>query len=277
MKLLWLTQIAAVIRLEMRKTFLARRGLWVYLLAAMPLLIFGLHTWDSLRGHRTCDFGQDTNIFAGIFQLLVLRLVLFFGCLGIFMNLFRGEMLDRSLHFYFLSPVRREVILAGKYLAGLIAALAIFTSSTVLEWFVMYAHFPSSAFLAYLREGNGWAHLTAYAGVTMLGCVGYGSVFLLAGALFRNPIIPAAVVMFWESINAFLPSLLQKFSVIYYLKSLCPIEAPPDIPPPFSMMIVNSDPISAAVAVPGILLFTALVLVVAALRVRRMEINYGAD
>ena len=29
MKSLWLTQIAAVVRLEMRKTFLARRGLWV--------------------------------------------------------------------------------------------------------------------------------------------------------------------------------------------------------------------------------------------------------
>jgi hypothetical protein len=277
MKTLWLTQIAAVVRLEMRKTFLARRGLWIYFLAFMPLLIFGLHSWDSLRRHRACDFGQDTNIFAGIFQLLDLRLVLFFGCLGIFMNLFRGEMLDRSLHFYFLSPVRREVILVGKYLAGLLAAVTIFTSSTVLQWIVMYWHFPTSTVMAYLRDGNGWSHLMAYVTVTTLGCVGYGSVFVLAGALFKNPIFPAAAILIWESINAFLPSLLQKFSVIYYLKSLCPIEAPPDVPPPFSLMIVNADPISPGVAVPGILLFTALVLVVAALRVRRMEINYGTD
>ena len=41
----------------------------------------------------------------------------FFGCLGIFMNLFRGEMLDKTLHFWFLMPVRREVLLAGKYVA----------------------------------------------------------------------------------------------------------------------------------------------------------------
>jgi hypothetical protein len=40
---------------------------------------------------------------------------------------------------------------------------------------------------------------------------------------------------------------------------------------------VNADPISPEIAVPGILLFTVLVLVVAALRVRRMEINYGTD
>lgn len=277
MKTLWLTQVAAVVRLEMRKTFLARRGLWIYLLALLPLLIFGAHTWDSLRRQRACDFGQDTNIFAGIFQLLDLRLVLFFGCLGIFMNLFRGEMLDRSLHFYFLSPVRREVILAGKYLAGLAAAVAIFTTSTVVQWVVMYWHFPSSTVLSYLRDGNGWSHLGGYAGVTVLGCIGYGSVFVLAGALFKNPIVPAAAVLIWESINAFLPSLLQKFSVIYYLKSLCPIEAPPDVPPPFSLMLVNADPISGEIAVPGILLFTGLVLVIAALRVRRMEIHYGTD
>lgn len=277
MKTLWLTQIAAVIRLEMRKTFFARRGLWVYLLALLPLVPFVGHSWVMLAKHRACDFGEDTNILASVFQLLDLRLVLFFGCLGIFMNLFRGEMLDRSLHFYLLSPVRREVILAGKYLAGLIAALTIFTTSTVLQFFAMYAHFPAATVMSYLREGNGWAHLAAYAGVTMLGCVGYGSVFLLAGALFRNPIFPAAAILIWESINAFLPGVLQKFSVIYYLKSLCPIDAPPDIGPPFSMLLVNADPISPAIAVPGILLFTALVLVIAALQVRRMEINYGTD
>lgn len=277
MKTLWLTQIAAIVRLEMRKTFFSRRGLWVYGLAVMPMILFGGHTWERLYHHGTCDFGRDTNVFAGIFQLLDMRLVLFFGCLGIFMNLFRGEMLDRSLHFYLLSPVRREVLLAGKYLAGLLAAVTIFTTSTLLQFGLMYAHFPASAIESYLNEGSGWSHLTAYAGVTVLGCIGYGSVFLLAGALVKNPIFPAAIVLVWESINSFVPPLLQKFSVIYYLKSLCPIEAPPDVGPVLSMLVVNSDPVSSAIAVPGMLLFTLFVLVVAALRVRRMEIHYGTD
>src|ERR1039457_5027210 len=165
---LWITQILAVLRLEMRKTFLSKRGFWIYLLAFLPVVLFTGKSIVEIRMHHTPDFGQDTNIFATIFQLFYLRLALFFGCLGIFMNLFRGEMLDRSLHFYFLSPVRREVILAGKYFSGLIAALTIFTSSTVLQWFALYAHFPSSTLTAYLRDGNGWSHLAAYAGVTML-------------------------------------------------------------------------------------------------------------
>ncbi len=54
-----------------------------------------------------------------------LRLAIFFGCLGIFMYLFRGEMSNRTLHFWFLAPARREVLLAGNDAAGLIALAAI--------------------------------------------------------------------------------------------------------------------------------------------------------
>ena len=42
---------------------------------------------------------EDRTVYAGIFQFFYLRLAIFFGCLGIFMNLFRGEMLDKTLHF----------------------------------------------------------------------------------------------------------------------------------------------------------------------------------
>jgi ABC-type transport system involved in multi-copper enzyme maturation permease subunit len=276
MKTLWLTQVAAVVRLEMRKTFLARRGLWVYLLALFPVALFAAYTFSCLRRRIPADFGQDTNVFASIFQLLDLRLILFFGCLGIFMNLFRGEVIDRSLHYYFLAPIRRDVLVVGKYLAGLIAAITIFTTSTLLQWAAMYAHYPLSTVSSYLRDGNGWSHLLAYAGTTVLGCIGYGSLFLLMGALFRNPIFPAAAILIWEGINPIVPALLQKFSVIYYLKSLSPIDVMPDLGP-LSLLVVNPDPISPSIAIVGMLIFTAIVIVVTAMRVRRMEIDYGSD
>src|SRR5882724_486349 len=40
----WLLQTLAVIRLELSKTFFARRGLWVYLLAFAPVLLFVAHS-----------------------------------------------------------------------------------------------------------------------------------------------------------------------------------------------------------------------------------------
>jgi hypothetical protein len=63
--------------------------------------------------------------------------------------------------------------------------------------------------------------------VTALACVGYGAVFLMSGILFRNPMIPAAVVMVWENLNPFLPTVLKKISVIFCLKNLCPRQRSP--------------------------------------------------
>jgi ABC-type transport system involved in multi-copper enzyme maturation permease subunit len=274
---LWLHQILAILRLEMKKTFLAKRGLWIYIVAFSPVLLFGGHTIDVLRRHEMCNFGGDTNIFATVFQVFYLRLAIFFGCLGIFMNLFRGEMLDKSLHFYFLAPIRREVLLAGKFVAGLTAAVTIFCTSTLVQFFALYAHFDSNTMSEYMFRGGGLGHLVTYIGVTALACVGYGSFFLFAGVVMRNPIVPAVIILVWEAANGFLPALLQKFSVIYYLKSLCPINIGPQVPPPFSILAVNAEPISAFIAIPGLLVVSAIVLLFASRKVRRMEINYGTD
>ena len=277
MNALWLAQIAAVLRLEMKKTFFARRGLWIYLLAFAPAVLFAGHAYVQLRMGRPGDFGEDTSIFASVFQLFYLRLAIFFGCVGIFMNLFRGEMLNKSLHYYFLAPVRREVLLAGKYIAGLLVTATVFSVSTLLQFIALYADYDWNTIRAYLLESGGLSHLAAYLGVTVLACIGYGSVFLAAGIVFRNPIIPAGLILVWEAINAFLPAVLQKFSVIYYLKSLCPIQVPPSLPPPFSLMTINVDPMPAYIAAPGVLLLATVVLAVAGMWVRKMEINYATD
>ena len=122
-------------------------------------------------------------------------------------------------------------------------------------------------------------HLFRYALVAMLGCVGYGSVFLAAGLLLRNPIIPAVVLLLWEGINGFLPVILQKFSVIYYLQSLCPVPAPMDDDAPLLIRLLAAPaaPASRPGAILGLLLLTAFVLWVASHVVRRMQISYGAE
>lgn len=275
---LWRAQLGAVLRIEVRKNFLNRRALWVYLLALGPVLLFGAHSALMIARHRPCNFGQDTKIFAGVFQFFYVRLAIFFGCLGIFMNLFRGEVRDRSLHYYFLAPVRRELLVAGKFLAGVIAAGAIFTASVPLQLIALWWHFDSNAVSQYLANG-GWQHTGAYLAVALLACAGYGSVFLAAGLMFQNPLIPASTVLLWESINPILPSLLKKFSVIFYLKSMCPVEIPigPGAPPLMAMLVVNTDPIPAAAAAAGLIGLALLVLVYSGWKTRRMEISYGAE
>lgn len=350
----WRTQIGAVIRLELRKTFFARRGLWIYLLAFGPALLYLIHAVDATgdREHRRqlaeahpvtsqalhsieagmtreaveeklgepyaksefrgrgfarsvyrytdgdSDFtliffgdvlrrvdeqdrdslAKDSAIFATVFQFFYLRLAVFFGCVGIFMNLFRGEMLDKSLHFYLLAPMRREVLLAGKYLAGLIAAVVTFTVGTALQIAALSWHFEPGEVSAYL-QGSGWEQIAAYLGVTVLACIGYGSIFLAAGLLFRNPIIPAAAVLLWEAANLFLPAALKKISIIFYLQSLCPVVASPDrgLNLVQRLLISSAEPPSAWLAIAGLLALTAIVLVLAGFRARKLEINYGTE
>jgi hypothetical protein len=187
-------------------------------------------------------------------------------------------MLDKSLHFYMLTPMRREVLLAGKYFSGLLATIVIFTSSTALQWWAMLWQFERSIIFDFLAN-TGWNQFSAYLSVAALACVGYGSVFLAVGLLFRNPIIPTAVVLLWESANPFLPPLLKKTSMIYYLQSICPVTVSPDknMPPMIYLLISPTEPATTVTAVIGILLLTLIVLVLASRLARRLEINYSTD
>ena len=131
---------------------------------------------EGKRENSLVDAEEDRQVFAGVFQFFYLRLAIFFGCLGIFMNLFRGEMLDKTLHFWFLAPARRETLLAGKYLAGLIAAIVIFAAGAALCFAaMMWPQSPAEA-QAYWQSA-GPSHLFWYLASATLACVGYGSVF----------------------------------------------------------------------------------------------------
>jgi len=350
----WISQIGLVVGLEMRKTFFSRRGLWVYLLALAPVLIWFMHSMIELnvrkerqalnaahpvstallrsiergatidevvakvgepftknefrrpnisvaiyqytdgdnvfafqfRDDRLMNINErdrdtipkDSLIFASVFQFFYLRLAIFFGCVGVFTNLFRGEMLDKSLHFYLLTPIRREILAIGKYFAGLIATVVIFCTSTFLQLAALSLHFTGSEISEYLA-GPGWGHIASYLGVTAAACVGYGSIFLAAGLLFKNPIVPAATVLVWEGTNMFLPAALKKVSVIFYLQSLSPVVAPPDAKMPAlqKLLVTAAEPVPAAWALLGLLTLTIVVLAVAARKARKLEINYSTD
>jgi hypothetical protein len=273
----WLRQLTGVIRLEWKKTFLSRRGWWVYLLALGPVGLTLMHSLVMERLQARGRFGhsvfQDTQGFAVMFEMYFLRLGIFFGCMGIFSNLFRGEMLEKTFHYYLLTPMRRELLVAGKYLSGLVVALVLFVASTGLSFWLLGRH-HGPAWSEFFSHGAGYSQMGWYMAVAALGCIGYGAVFLVAGLFIRNPMIPAAVVMVWENLNPFLPSLLKKFSVIFYLKSLSPVQVA-GAPTALSALITDTDPAPAWLAIPGLILVSMLILGYAAWSARRAEISYG--
>ena len=268
---LWLRQIAAIMRLELKKNFFGKRAVLVYLLALMPIGLLMLIALLPPAAREWLDFSAYPKLFAVIYNALILRTVVFFGCAWIFMNLFRGEMVDRSLHYYFLSAVHREVLIVGKYISGLITSAVLFVSVTVVSMLLMFFPHFYAASMRFFFEGPGLTQLLTYAGITLLACIGYGAFFIIVGLFFRNPIIPALLLYGWEWLNFLLPPLLKKVSVIHYLNSLMPV---PISEGPFAVL---AEPTPAYLSVPGFLIVTALVLMAAGARIRHMEIRYGSD
>ena len=268
---LWLRQIAAIFRMEIEKNFLGRRSLLIYLIAFLPLFPLTILAFITPPGREWRDFNQYSVIYSFIYNAFIMRTLVFFGSAWIFMNLFRGELVDRSLHYYFLSAVRREVLVVGKYISGLATSIILFTATTVIAMLLLYfPHFYSQS-VRYFTEGRGLTQLLTYAGITILACLGYGAFFLFIGLFVRNPIIPAVLLYGWEWLNFLLPPLLKKVSVIHYLNSLVPV---PMSEGPFAVV---AEPTPAYIAVPSMLVVTILVLILAAYRIRHMEIRYGSD
>ena len=143
---LWLRQIGAIFRMELEKNFLSRRSVLIYLLALLPLFPLSLLALVTPPGNEWKDFNQYSVIYSIIYNGLILRTLVFFGSAWIFMNLFRGEMVDRSLHYYFLSAVRREVLVVGKFISGLTTSVILFTTTTVVAMLLLYfPHFYSQS------------------------------------------------------------------------------------------------------------------------------------
>lgn len=267
---LWRRQLAAAVRLELKKGFRGRRAAGVLLLAAMPVTIFALRAlFDS--PDDPANVAEVAWDYAGMYQGFVLRLVLFFGCVLVFGNLIRRELLERSLHFYFLSPVKRELLAAAKYLTGLLVTLGVFGAATAASLLLAYARYDGAAVRRFLLDGPGLGQLGAYLGVTALACLGYGAVFLAAGFFTKSPALPAVAVFGWENLHFLLPPALKKLSVIHYLQGLCPV--------PISQgpLAILSDAPSPWVAVPGLLALTLVLLFLSAWKIRRMEILYTED
>jgi len=271
---LYASQIAVLVRTEVRRNLFTKRRLWVYLLALAPVLLLGAHAIFSRYHPGFADIEDDTEVLAGIVQLYYFRLGIFFACMGIFTWLFRGEMVDKTLHYQFLVPVRKEVLVVGKFLAGAVISIALFEAAVLACFCLTYARFGAAG-SSYVFEGPGLSQLGAYLLTTALACLGYGAVFLALSLLFKNPIIPGAMLMGWEAVAPIFPSWAQHLSVTFYLKHLCPVKLP--VQGPLAIFTVVAEPVAPFIAVFGLLCLTVAILVVSCFLIHRLEVTYTAE
>jgi ABC-type transport system involved in multi-copper enzyme maturation permease subunit len=266
------SQIFILVRNEISRNL--RRRIWIYLLAFIPVLLILINVIVGRRNFGVDQIETDTDVLAGIIQLYYFRLGTFFACMGIFTWLFRGEMVERTLHYQFLVPVRREVLVVGKFLAGAVVAITLFETAVLACFCFTYARFGSAG-KSYVFDGPGLGQLGSYLLVTALACIGYGAVFLALSLLFKNPIVPGVVIMGWETIAPIFPAWAQRLSVTFYLKHLCPVNLP--LTGPFAIFTIVAEPVSPIIAVFGLLSLTAAILVLSCFLIHRLEISYTTE
>ncbi|MHB8502457.1 MAG: ABC transporter permease [Candidatus Acidiferrales bacterium] len=268
------SQISVLVRNEVRRNLFIRRRFWVYLLALIPVLILITHNIVTRYNNDPAQMENETVVLAGIVQLYYFRLGIFFACMGIFTWLFRGEIVERTLHYQFLVPVRKEVLVVGKFLAGAIISIVLFETAVLACFYLTYSRFGSAG-RSYVFDGPGLGQLGSYLLVTALACLGYGAVFLALSLLFKNPIIPGAMLMGWEAIAPIFPAWAQRLSVTFYLKHLCPVSLPVD--GPLAIFTIVAESVSPFVAIFGLLSLTIAILVLSCFLIHRIEITYTAE
>lgn len=269
---LWGLQARRLVRIELRRNLFSWKAWWIYFLAFAPTAILLIHL--LFETHPAFALSDDTNVLAGIVQFYYIRLGIFFGCLSIFSRLIRGEMIERSLHFYLLAPVRREILLLAKFTAGSASALLLFGSAMIADFALVYAGFGAAG-QEYVFSGPGLSQLEAYLLIVVLACLGYGAVFLLLSMILRNPTPAAMIVLGWEALNPVMPSLLQKISVASYLRHLMPVTVPGQ--GIFALLTVQTEAVAGWQAVLGLVTLIAIVLAYSCVRIRRLEIRYTTE
>lgn len=249
-----------LMRLEWRRQLMTPRVLWPLLLALLPVGITSAIVWVAMR-FAEGEVHELPEVYANLYHGLVVRVVLFFGSLALFVNLVRGEVEDRTLHYLLLTPVRRPAIVVAKFLAAVGTGWLLFVGATALSYAII--QIPSG--LGRISVSD----LASYCGMTALGVVGYGAAFLLLGTLLRSPGYLVALFFGWEWFEFLLPPLLKQLSVVHYIKVLTPF---PIAEGPFALL---AEPVPPALAVLKVALYAAIGVAIAAVVASRTDLDYG--
>jgi ABC-type transport system involved in multi-copper enzyme maturation permease subunit len=240
------------------------------LLSLSPATVVTLHAaFQEVHAGR-CSLEEDAKLLGWLLLVFQLRAALYFGMLGLFVQSFRGERVDKSLFYWLVAPVRRDVLVFGKFLAASLGGFVLFAAGVITCMALTVLHLGDDG-TAYLWQGRGLEQLGTYLGITLLACLGYGAVFLILNHVFKNPVLAAVGFFGWESVSGLLPKALQLLSVTFYLKPLFPVDLP--LVGISGLLTAVVDPIPKSWAVLGLLLVSAVAVTTVAMRFRRVELE----
>jgi ABC-2 type transport system permease protein len=147
------------------------------------------------------------------FQLLIPVLALFFGT-----TIVNEELDNKTLVYLTTSPVPRQAVILGKYLAAFLLLLLIVGSGFLLSFLAAAAN--------RIGQAAAWEELGVFLGTSLLALFCYSALFTMLGTFMKKSILIGLFFVFgWESVVQYFPGVTQKFTIIHWIKSLLPVQS----------------------------------------------------
>ena len=215
-------QITAILSLSLRRLWRSKLVGACVVLGAIPVLIACLIVFTPHASYSYRDVAKVHDMFEIWVRTLFLQFIVFFVA-GIFgFGVVRQEMDDRTLHYLFLQPVKRWVLVLGKLAAYLALASGFCLASLWICYLLMtLALFGPGVVMAELFAHGRFVVLLRESLVLVLGLLAYGSIAMLMASLFKSGFY-ALILLAWETGLPYLPTTLKLWTVMHYLQSLLP-------------------------------------------------------
>jgi ABC-type transport system involved in multi-copper enzyme maturation permease subunit len=200
---MWFRNVWTVCGFEFRRTLTWRRLLLTFALAMFPVMLICLVQFQGAHLERD-DRGELSLFF------LVPGVVCILGSILWATGVIHSELEEKTWTYLALRPVGRGAILTGKYCSA-------------VAWTSICAMISLVACLAVLLAfGDRLTHGPSLALLAILSTAAYSAVFVLLGVLFPSRAMVAAVAYtaVMESIVAWLPAAINRFSVLFHLRCL---------------------------------------------------------
>jgi ABC-2 type transport system permease protein len=255
-----------VFDLSLGQMLWSRRTIFMGLVLAVPVIIAVVERLLAIGGItavRVNDVRVGGPTIFGLIVWLCVRVIV--PILGVFYGtaLIADEVDDKTITYLFTRPIRRGVVLLGKYFAYLVCTALVVLPAVVVVYFLVVP----------FREVPGtFASLAIDVGILALGLATYGAVFAVVGAVLPRPAIVGLVFAFgWEQAALLMPGYLSRLTIAYYLQALVPHAIPPQEGVSALLQVLIGKVPSPATCIAALAVTTAVALVLGCRVVERRE------
>ncbi|HRU55021.1 MAG TPA: ABC transporter permease subunit, partial [Candidatus Sumerlaeia bacterium] len=130
-------QMLTIVNLSIRR-YLFTRNMWVLvILGGLPLIFVAL----IILGKPITSLTDANRAFQMTFRIYYIHFSIFFIASIFGFSLLRKEVDDRTLHYLFMQPVNRSLIIFSKYFGYIVVTWTYLSAAFLLTYFIMFLPF----------------------------------------------------------------------------------------------------------------------------------------